>query len=42
MIAENLYLIGGINELSSGVAEINTAVHHVNEINSKNRKSIEN
>jgi methyl-accepting chemotaxis protein len=34
-------ITGGINEMASGAEEINTAVHHVNEISTKNREGID-
>jgi methyl-accepting chemotaxis protein len=33
-------ITGGINEMASGAEEINTAVHHVNDLSSKNRENI--
>jgi methyl-accepting chemotaxis protein len=35
-------ITSGMNEMASGADEINTAVHHVNEISSKNREGIDN
>jgi methyl-accepting chemotaxis protein len=32
---------GGMNEMASGSEQINTAVHHVNEISVKNRENID-
>ena len=34
-------ITGGMNEMASGADQINTAVHHVNEISSKNREGID-
>ncbi|WP_461247718.1 methyl-accepting chemotaxis protein [Treponema sp. R6D11] len=34
-------ITGGMNEMASGAEQINTAVHHVNEISSKNREGID-
>jgi methyl-accepting chemotaxis protein len=34
-------ITGGMNEMASGADEINTAVHRVNEISTKNKSSIE-
>jgi len=33
-------ITGGMNEMASGAEQINTAVHHVNEISSKNHEGI--
>ncbi|WP_461247195.1 methyl-accepting chemotaxis protein, partial [Treponema sp. R6D11] len=33
-------ITGGINEMASGAEQINVAVHHVNEISTKNREGI--
>ena len=35
-------ITSGMNEMASGAEEINVAVHHVNEISSKNREGIDN
>ncbi len=32
----------GMNEMASGAEHVNVAEHHVNEISSKNRESIDN
>jgi methyl-accepting chemotaxis protein len=34
-------ITGGMNEMASGAEQINTAVHHVNEISSRNREGID-
>ena len=34
-------ITSGMNEMASGADEINTAVHHVNEISGKNREVID-
>jgi len=34
-------ITGGMNEMASGADQINTAVHHVNEISSRNREGID-
>jgi methyl-accepting chemotaxis protein len=34
-------ITGGLNEMASGAEQINTAVHHVNEISSRNREGID-
>jgi len=34
-------ITGGMNEMASGAEQINTAVHHVNEISSRNRSGID-
>jgi len=33
-------ITSGMNEMASGAEQINTAVHHVNDISSKNREGI--
>ena len=34
-------ITSGMNEMASGADQINTAVHHVNEISGKNREGID-
>ena len=34
-------ITSGMNEMASGADEINIAVHHVNDISSKNREGID-
>jgi methyl-accepting chemotaxis protein len=34
-------ITGGMNEMASGAEQVNIAVHHVNEISTKNREGID-